>query len=206
MSAVERELWRAGSRDGVDIREVDNPRGVSWSCVAPAADVALVLDGRSIRGTGYVERLDLSIVPWSLPIHELRWGRWIGRDHATNASNPLRSVVWIDWRGTYPLTLNLLDGQPIEGCVSDECVRLGDVTLALPKDATLREGPIGTTALGAIPGVNRVLPAGLLESHEHKWLGRSMLRAPGNQGSPAGWAIHELVRLGASSRPAPGDY
>lgn len=203
---AERELWRSGARDRHAMREVGNSRGVVWSCIAPAADATLVLDGRTIRGTGYVERLHLSAVPWSLPIRELRWGRWIGRDDATNAVAPLRSVVWIDWRGTYPLTLIVRDGQQIEGSVGDQLVRIGEATIALPHDATLCEGPIGITALAGIPGVNRILPAALLATHEHKWLDRSVLHEPGGASAPAGWAIHELVRFGASLRDATEEH
>ena len=63
---------------------------------APAAEVSVSLRGFApLRGTGYAERILITIPPWRLPIRELRWGRWIGEAAS-------RSVVWIDWRGESP--------------------------------------------------------------------------------------------------------
>lgn len=47
-------------------------------------------NGEEFVGTGYAERLDMTLAPWALPFEELRWGRFIG---------PSRSAVWIYWRG-----------------------------------------------------------------------------------------------------------
>ena len=45
------------------------------------------------EGTGYAERLELSIRPWRLPIRELRWGRFVSEG---------ASMAWIDWQGADP--------------------------------------------------------------------------------------------------------
>ena len=197
--AMTHELWRAPDGDGV-----------RWNCVAPAATATLTLDGRELRGLGHVERLDLTVVPWMLPIRELRWGRWISDATASGNAEPppgdvraslARSLVWIEWSGDHPLTIIARDGKLVPGSVGDKAITLEDgVSLPLPRDATLREGAIGATALSFIPGVSRVLPPALLSTHEHKWLGRASLQESAAQTLTAGWAIHEQVRFGKSDR------
>lgn len=193
------ELWRA-------------PGGgsVSWNCIAPAATASLTLNGRELQGVGHVERLDLTVPPWSLPIRELRWGRWISdaaaRGHvATPDGDPqsrLRSIVWINWSGDHPLTLIVQDGQLVSGVVRDDAITLHTgALLTLSHDATLREGAIGVTALSFIPGLSRVLPPALLSTHEHKWLCRTRVKELTGESTPrtaTGWAIHERVRFGES--------
>mgnify|MGYP001596350551 CR=1 FL=1 len=65
-------------------RLLDDSTGiVEWRADAPAADVSVALGGRApMQGTGYAERLLVTVLQWHLPIRELRWGRWI--DAAAN--------------------------------------------------------------------------------------------------------------------------
>ena len=60
-------------------RLLETPFGsVEWSCDAPGAGVEIVCeDGVTIRGAGYSEHMVLAMLPWKLPIDELRWGRWL---------------------------------------------------------------------------------------------------------------------------------
>jgi hypothetical protein len=139
-----------------------------------------------MRATGYAEVLETDIPPWQLPINELRWGRAIG------ASS---SVVWIDWRGSVPLTLILLDGEPVDGSVDDRRVAFADRSITLTPTRLLRDGPIGTTALASIPGLSSWAPAAILAAHETKWFSSAACTGP----PPfAGRAIHEVVRFRSS--------
>ena len=144
--------------------------GVHWDCVQPRARVELRMpDGRTLRGRGYAEVLSLSIAPWRLPIHELRWGRFAGERHG---------AVWIEWLGPHPLKLVLLDGARVDAMPP---LRLSD-------EVVLRSGRIGETALRLLP---RRLPGLGLE--ETKWRSRGELALPGEP-PDRGWAIHEVVR------------
>jgi hypothetical protein len=156
---------------------------LDWSCQAPGADVAVECDdGVVVRGAGYREHLVLAMLPWKLPIDELRWGRWLlpeGR----------HSIVWIDWRGTRPLKLVLEDGVPRDhAAMGDDWVRCGERTLYLSAAGTLYSRTIAETLGAAAPVVQR-LPAPWRALEDRKSLSR------GVAGGQSGWAIHELVRF-----------
>ena len=140
---------------------------------------------REGSGLGYAEHLVLTIPPWKLPIETLRWGRFL------NASD---WVVWIDWQGEHPQRIVYRNGTRVAAVeLGDERIRFADGTLlAMDRSLTIREGPLGTTVLAAIPLVGRTFPARLLQVTECKWRSRSRLEFP-NQPAVKGFAIHERV-------------
>ena len=72
--------------------ETDQGR-VMYACVLSRATADVHVGNRQpITGDGYVEHVSITVAPWSLPIDELRWGRFIGRTS---------SLMWIDWRGQH---------------------------------------------------------------------------------------------------------
>jgi hypothetical protein len=105
------------------------------------------------------------------------------------------ALVWIDWRGPYNRQAAYYNGSavPIRE-IDDHKIALadGDIVLSLEKEATLREGLLGATALSMLPNLNRLFPARILKVREQKWLSRGVLRQPGRPDS-AGMAIHEVV-------------
>lgn len=144
-----------------------------------------------IRGTGYVEELELTIPPWQLPFDQLLWGRCLAPGH---------DLVWIRWeQRTAPeasrRTFALLDGRVVEGAiVTTDGVRLqGDgAELSLGASRPLREGALAATVFSAVPGLIPLLPQRFKNAHESKRLSRGQLRLA--SGEPAeGWAIHEVV-------------
>ncbi|HSP13508.1 MAG TPA: hypothetical protein VLV78_02005 [Thermoanaerobaculia bacterium] len=155
--------------------------GVSWRCEMPAADAELHIEGKKVRGRGYAELLELTIAPWDLPIDELRWGRFCG---------DRLSLVWIDWRGSHPLTLVLLDGAAVDGSVSDRTIIAGDATLSIGDGAVIRSAAIGDS----IPFLEPFLPKRMTAATEHKWCSRSTV-SRGGQNVDRGWAVHEIVRF-----------
>ncbi len=161
---------------------------VEWSCLLPRARGRVTLpDGAAVEGLGYVERLDLTLRPWRLPIRELRWGRFLS-DGA--------GVVWIEWRGPRPLTLLSVNGSDADGAeVGDNAVAWRAGRLELEPGSVLREGALGTTALARVPLVPLLAPRAVREMHECKRLRRG--RLVGGDGSvETGWAIDEVVRFG----------
>ena len=163
--------------------------GITWRCEVPAARARCTVDGAPLfAGTGYAERMELTLPPWRLPIDELRWGRWIAADAS-------RSVAWIDWRGPAPLTLVLADGVAQPGAVVGESnVELPHATLELGPPRTLHEESVRAVVNG-IAGLGRLLRRTRLAIRDDKWCAEGTLALTG--GSPLrGWAIHESVWFG----------
>lgn len=179
--------WRP--RLGAISRTLLQPEGgrVEWHCIAPAAAATIDWPHGTLRGLGYIERIDMTIAPSRLPIRELRWGRFIG---------PRRNVVWIDWRGEHPLTLIVRDGIEVAGRVEDLAVHTSaGEELTFRRDGMIRSGRLGATVLASIPGLRSLLPEAILGTQEDKWVGRGVLRSADGS-TEEGWAIHETVRFG----------
>ena len=156
-------------------------RRLTWFCAAPAARVSV---GGADAGLGYAERIETTLAPWNLPIGELRWGRFVSES---------ASLVWIDWQGPHPLRLVFHDGVLAERAAVDGA-RVSTVSSILSVGAprVLRDGPLGSTALGTIPLLRGSLPARLLALHETKWLCPGTLHD--RHGTHEGWVVHEVVR------------
>ncbi len=174
---------------GVGQRLLDTTEGsVDWRCETTAGEMAIVCDDRPAwRGLGYVERLEMSIPPWRLPIDRLRWGRWIAADGD-------RSVVWIDWRGTHPMRTVFVDGESQQaGLVCDGTIETDDAALAITDQQTLCSRSLSDT-LGALgPTLAPMLPHSWMAMEDRKWLSRGTFRKTGHP-DVSGWVIHEQVR------------
>lgn len=170
-------------------RLLDSANGaVDWRCEAGAARTRISLPhGATIRGSGYVESLALTVSPWRLPIEELRWGRWISADVT-------QSLVWIDWRGSHPLTHAFLDGAALrDGAVTGDAVGAGDLTLTLSDPHTLHARSLGDI-VRTIPQAAALVPDSWLALRDCKWRSAGVLHV--GDGPPrTGWAIHEHVRF-----------
>ena len=159
---------------------------VEWHCVQPRARCEVhVGNGMALRGLGYVERLEMTVAPWSLPLEELRWGRFLSDSD---------SLVWIDWRGPHSRRVVAQNGIPRRASAINEreIVVEGDGRLELSEGHVLRQGLLGETALAVIPGLQRMFPSSLLNVQECKWRSRAKLLC--GEGESSGWAIHEVVR------------
>jgi hypothetical protein len=170
-----------------DVRIYESREGtIEWHCVHPRARATVDLgQGVVIRGLGYVERLEMTVAPWNLPLEELRWGRFLSDSD---------SVVWIDWRGEHSRKIVLENGTlgGVTAVAESGIVLERNVKLCLSTGKVLRSGALGKTALGMIPGVNHLLPDRLLNVQECKWRSRGELLRENTRSS--GWAIHEVVR------------
>lgn len=164
----------------------DSSGVVEWRVEAPAAEVSASLRGfEPLRGTGYAERILITIPPWRLPIRELRWGRWIGEDAG-------RSVVWIDWRGESPRTWVFVDGTAAPAAeVGDEGVRAGAAQIELGERRTLEERSLDEI-VSTIPGLRTVVPRSFLGLRQSRWCSDGLLRER-DGATCSGRAIHEVV-------------
>jgi hypothetical protein len=158
---------------------------IKWRCLQPRSRATIQLGrGRALEGFGYVERLEMTLAPWKLPIQELRWGRFLSDSG---------SLVWIDWKGTHSRRIVLQNGVLGSASVINETgVALkGNGDLRLASGDVLRNGALGETALAIIPGLMRLFPKKILNVRECKWRSRAELRR--GDSSSSGWAIHEVV-------------
>ncbi len=159
---------------------------VKWDCLQSLSEVHLNIGQEEYAGLGYVERLDMTLAPWQLPIKELHWGRFLSQDC---------SLIWIQWRGPHPLTLVCLNGEKFEMAeVSTSHVSWDSGRLDISNPVVLRNGPIVKTALSQIPGVRRLFPESILLMDECKWRSRGELEQGG--GTCTGWVIHEVIHFG----------
>jgi hypothetical protein len=173
---------------------------VRWHCRSASSKVELRLDGRSLHGLGYVERLELETEPWRLGLQELRWGR---------ANGGGRSVVWIDWRGARPLSIVLVDGTQVEPLsIDDASVRWRGGSLAISQRRTLRSGPLRAGPLRAVPILARLAPIAILDADETKWSAQAELSGDGSRGAVEAahdlFVVHELVRFPAADAASLG--
>jgi hypothetical protein len=178
--------WEALDAEVADTVLARRDGQVAWRCLMPRARAEVALDdGPPIAGLGYAEHLTVTLAPWSLPIDELRWGRFLSEDAA---------LVWIDWRGPHRRRVVLLDGSAAPARVDDEGLTAedGSFTLRFEAPRLLREGAIGRTTLSILPAVETVFPTRILRTEERKWVARGVLTR-GDRVS-TGWVIHEVVR------------
>ena len=153
---------------------LSTPAGeVRWGLMSGRAHARWESRGRALEGLGYMERLDVTLPPWELPIDELRWGRFVAED---------ADATWLEWKGSHPMKISWNNGAAVD-----------NVNLDLRDDSTLRDGPLVTTVFSKVPVLRRSLPARMLQLHETKWRSRGTLTGPDGARSD-GWAIHEVVR------------
>ncbi len=167
-------------------RLLSTPAGVvDWTCHMPrAAAEVRATGGPPLTGFGYAEFLDMTMAPWDLPIHELRWGRYLSAAEA---------ITWIQWLGPEPRALVLRAGQEqADAEISDDLIAWtgGQLVLACDTRRVLRDGDVGSALLAALPGIARVFPPASIRVHETKWLSRARIAGSANDD---GWAIHERV-------------
>jgi len=154
---------------------------VAWNCLMPLARTKT----QERSGLGYVEHLEMTIPPWQLPIRTLRWGRF------TSASD---YAAWIDWEGDFSRRVVYMNGDVIPcSRIDDDRLEAEDGTrLSMDRSLVLRDGPLGTTALAAVPGIGKMFPLQLLQIVECKWRSRARLERE-DKAAVEGWVIHEKV-------------
>ncbi len=174
-----------GTQPALHERLLDTAAGyVQWDCWLPTARAGLTVPGTSQRGLGYAERLTLTLKPWRLPLHTLRWGRFGAPGHA---------IVWIQWLGDAPRCLVFHNGRRISGAlIDDEQLVFGPYRLALTDRAPLRVGPLIKTVFQRSQWLRALFPARILNLMEAKWLTRTTLHSP-NESPVTGWSVHERV-------------
>lgn len=166
---------------------------LDWHCYQPAATCHIQLrDEAPIAGYGYVECLEMTIPPWKMGFHELRWGRF---------AHPENPVVWIDLRGE-PNRSWVFNGQELtrNGEVTDHIVKIpaSDTELVFSGHTPIEDKQkimeVVQSVIGWMPGFDQFTPLHFLKAQETKWRSLGTLKTPG-QPETKGWVIHELVKF-----------
>jgi hypothetical protein len=176
-------VWDADSAPcGRVVYETDAGK-VKWDCMQPRSRVRLRLYDRELSGPGYAECVRLTMVPWRLPLRELRWGRFV---------SPRNWMAWVDWKGSYETSFAFVDGMECASpAISDAEVQAAGAKLRIEDGFALRSGRIGSTILSHVPRLKKLLPHSLLNIEERKWCSRGEMRTDDHCSS--GWVIHEVV-------------
>lgn len=165
-----------------------SPAGsVEWSCVMPRARATAVTRGARYEGLGYGEHLRLTLPPWALPFHRLRWGRHLSDRHA---------LVWIEWDDGAALRHVWLDGERqtaarlaasgLAGLTEGRALRWDD-----HRDLTRRS--VGDAIADVAPGLAAHVAGRLAAMQELKQLAQSTLVDAAGRPLDAGWSLHEVV-------------
>ncbi len=180
--------WTAGSVIPPTILLDESAGRIEWQCLGANCAVDVRLDGQSMIGTGYVEKLSMTIPPWRLPFTELRWGRFISDDRSNY-------LVWIDMRGETPRNWVWFNSpRPVAGTVDGDGVRANDAELIFNGSAPLRSGNVAESIFGRFQFLKILLPRGARGIREDKRLCDCLLRTQGAESK--GSAIYEVVIWG----------
>jgi len=156
---------------------------IRWNCLQPRSSAQVCIEDRVLRGLGYAESLTLSIMPWKLPLKQLRWGRFV---------SPQDSLAWVDWQGSYCTRFAVHGSRECTLLsVSDAEVTVPNAILRIEPGIPLRSGRLGETFLTDAPTLGKLFPHSLFNVIERKWLCRAVLSTTDH--SSAGWVIHEVV-------------
>lgn len=174
-----------GTTPSITKELVATPHGhVTWCAELPRAAMRVRIGERLFEGLGYVERLDLTLLPWRIPADTIRWGRFVATD---------ASLVWIDWQGEVPLTHVFRDGVRLDGTtVSDQEVSTPDGSTLTLHDAQVITNDHVSGLLAPLHVLQSIM-APIAGLHQTRWLSRGTLTQPG-RGPLEGWVIHELVQ------------
>lgn len=157
---------------------------VVWNCIQPRSQVSVCIADRDLRGLGYAECLTITVLPWHLPLRELRWGRFVSPDH---------TLAWVDWRGSFATSLAFFDSRRCSlRSTSESQVDIGDAALEIAPGPSLRSGRLGATVARGVSGLRRLFPNSLLNVDEQKSLGSGTMTIDGR--ASTGWVIHEVVK------------
>lgn len=176
-------IWTAKAASFESTVFKDDLGSAVWNCLQPASAASVIAQGRTLTGQGYAECLTLTLPPWKLPMRHLRWGRFV---------SPRDALAWIDWQGSYSLTLVVHNGAHLrDPSITDDAVSCSGVTLRMQEPASIRAGRLVSTILPRAPALAKLFPRSLFDIEEKKWRSRGVLEAADHESR--GWVIHEAV-------------
>ncbi len=184
--------WRSMA-DRIKTRLFDSEEGcVEWNCYQPASKVQLKIKDKILNGRGYAEQLIMTVLPWKIPMDELRWGRF-GSENM--------NMVWIELVGKENQKWLWVNGELMHNFgIKDNYLSIPEKSLILNLDrgvvleAEKKISAVAGKLIRYIPGINSLMPLHFLMADETKWLSRGLLLAGGEKFAD-GMAIHEIVNF-----------
>lgn len=163
----------------------DESGEINWSCLLPKASVKIHLNEKSVlSGPGYAEKIDISILPWKIPIEKLHWGRYLSKDD---------TIIWIRWEGPIEKNLVFHNGETAKGHrIEQNVVQFGDYTLQLQNARSIRKGTVMQTVFSKFPAISKLFPSVIKQLQENKWVSDGILKKSDKITSQSK-AIHEFV-------------
>lgn len=185
-----------GLAEPIEARILDTEEGfLDWSCFQPASAVSLMINDTRLTGRGYVERLELTMPPWKIPMDELRWGRF---------GSPAHNIVWIELKEKEKRQWVWWNGEQQESCtVADDHLYIPakNLVLKLDRGVSLESEKkifsVVNNLIRFIPGIRSAMPVKFMMADESKWMSKGQLLQH-DKIIADGMAIHELVNFNPS--------
>jgi hypothetical protein len=159
---------------------------IQLHCLCPKAVATVTVNEDVLReAMAYAEKIELSFLPWRIPIHQLYWGRYISK---------ALSIIWIRWVGPVEKNIVYFNGIATHDvAVTETSIRVGDYSLQLSESVDLRKGTLFETVFARFPKIAALFPTSIMKLRENKWLSKAMVYKENNL-IETGYAIHEIVR------------
>ena len=177
---------------------VDNPislllyteakgRELIWNCHHPKTHTTITYKNKTYTAFGYSETLTLPFKPWQLPIDELRWGRFL----SINCT-----IIWINWKGIYPLNKIIFNGKIYEDAQHEEnkiSFNNGKDILLFENKTSIRKGKLANV-LDKMPWLKLIFKSKILNTIEQKYKAKTSYC---NEFiiEEKGWSLFEIVTL-----------
>lgn len=159
--------------------------GVVWNCHAPNLNASINYKGQLYQGLGYAETIVLDIQPYSLPIDELRWGRFVSEKN---------TLVWIRWEGPHPVNKVYHNGIIYEdGFYDENGMRFNDskCVLSFKEPRVIRKGKL-SGVLKRLPFLKVLFSKMMLDTEECKYKSEAVFKMEGLEDKA--WTIYEIVK------------
>jgi hypothetical protein len=159
-----------------------------WNCHHPKALAEVKYNGSIYKGLGYAETLFLPFNPGNLPIDELRWGRVLSESN---------TVIWINWKGKYPVNRMFLNGVEYNDAVFNDNIILfsdGMYQLKFSEIQIIRNGKL-SGLLSKMRLLTIFFNSRILNSVETKYKAKVFLYK-NSLALSNGWSIFEIVKWG----------
>jgi len=168
--------------------EDENKHRVFWQCIYPKSQAEIYFRNKNYKGLGYVESIIVEILPLQLPIHELRWGRFLSSGN---------SVVWIQWKGKNPLNKLCFNGRWYDDAVFNEdgiTFNQGRKNLLFVNPISIRSGSLGNLFSKMI-WFKFLFKKTIFRIHEQKFKAKTELYLE-KEMTDEGWSVYETVIWG----------
>ncbi len=177
-------------------RLIDSEEGqLNWYCLQPASNVLLRIKNKVLEGRGYAEQLILTIPPWNIPMHELRWGHFGSNEY---------QLVWIEIRENSKKQWLWLNGEEMNNCIiEDDHIEIPEKNylIKLNQEVVMESGKkiysVVEKLVEYVPGFKKIMPLQFLMANNSKWLSNGQFQKNGKT-ITNGIAIHECVNFNAT--------